>query len=122
MATEKKRDHPRHPISLDVLVDTEGSPLSALVTDISVNGLGVQSMKNIEPGSQASITAQIPDEVVIYGTLLWSRHTFVNGQDAYQMGFDVRAIRYKGILHDEVSDRDLAVDDILGKIGSPKAS
>ena len=122
MAAEKKRDHPRHPISLDVLVDTEGSPLSALVTDISVSGLGIQSLKNIQPGSQASITAQIPDEVVLYGTLLWSRHTLVSGLDAYEMGFDVHAIRYKGILHDEISDRDLAVEDILDKIGSQKAS
>ena len=120
MDTEKEREHPRHTISLDVLVDTEGLPLSALVTDISVNGLGVQSLKNIQPGSQASITAQIPDEVVLYGTLLWSRHILANNLDAYQMGFDVHAIRYKGILHDEISERDLAIEAILAKIETPE--
>jgi len=116
MEADSQRLHVRYPVSFDVMVDAEGSPLSAHVTDISVNGLGVESLKNIPPGSQASITAQIPEDVVLYGTLLWSKHAVVNSLDTYQMGFDIHAIYYQGHVYDGEEEKDEAVEAILAKV------
>ncbi len=118
MDTEKDRVHKRYPISMDVMVDAEGTPLSAHVTDISVNGIGIQSLSNIAPGTQVSITAHVPEEVILYGTLMWSQHTLLNQLDTYNMGFDVHAIMFHSSLHDEIKDKEEALQEILNKIGS----
>ena len=122
MGTEKRRENPRYPVSFDALVDAEGFPLSAHVTDISANGLGAQSLKNIPPGTPVSIKAQIPDDVLFYGTLLWSQHAFVNNLDTYMMGFEIHAIHYKGKLHDETPAKDEAVGAIVEAIQSQPMS
>lgn len=52
MDAEKLRAHERHSVSIDVLVDAEGTPLSAHVTDMSSEGLGLNRSRifSQEPG------------------------------------------------------------------------
>lgn len=116
MDAEKLRAHERHSVSIDVLVDAEGTPLSAHVTDMSSEGLGAQSLKNLQPGTRVSISFKIPEDVVLFGVLMWSQHTLLNQLDAYNMGFDIPAIRHQGTLHDEPSENEDLMDDILARI------
>jgi len=120
MDAERSRKHTRYPVSIDVLVDAEGTPLTAHVTDISVTGLGMQSLKNIAPGTRANIAVQLPEDAVLYGTLIWSQHTLLNNLDAYNMGFEVDAIMYEGSLLGEIPEKDKAVQEILEKIEALK--
>ena len=119
MDAENNRKHKRYPISIDVMVDAEGTPLSAHVTDISVNGVGIQSLNNIAPGTQVSITAHVPEEVVLYGTLMWSQHTLLDQLDAYNMGFDVHAIMLHRSIHDDIQEKEEALQEILSRIATP---
>lgn len=47
---------------------------------------------------------------------MWSQHTLLNQLDAYNMGFDIPAIRHQGTLHDEPSENEDLMDDILARI------
>ncbi|MEE8398326.1 MAG: PilZ domain-containing protein [Desulfobacterales bacterium] len=122
MDVEKLRANERHAVSIDVLVDAEGTPLSARVTDMSSKGIGVQSLKNLQPGIHVSVAFQIPEEVVLFGVLMWSQHTTLNQLDAYNMGFDIHAIRHQGMLHDEPSENKALMQDILARIKEHQAS
>lgn len=79
-------------------------------------GFGAQSLKNLQPGTRVSISLKIPEDVVLFGVLMWSQHTLLNQLDAYNMGFDIPAIRHQGTLHDEPSENEDLMDDILARI------
>ncbi len=87
--------------------------MSATAINISTDGLGVQALKSIPPGTQATITMNVPEEAVLYGNLQWSRHTLIQNLDAYQMGFEVYAIIYQGRIFDDPEKRGDVIQEIL---------
>lgn len=117
-----RRRHARYTVHVDALMDAEGASLPILILDISLSGLGIQSLKNLQPDTQVSISLQIPDEVIFYGTLIWSQHQLINNLDAYKMGFEVYAIRYQSMIYDELSEDETILHEILAEIKQYKES
>lgn len=109
------REQKRHPISVDVTIDAADMTIHATATNISRQGIGIQALKNIPPGTQATITMDVPDETILYANLMWSRHILIQKLDAYQMGFEIYAMIYKGEIHDAPSMREQVIQAILSK-------
>ena len=119
MDENDRRRQERYPVAIDIdiTIQTPDITVSATATNISIDGLGVQALKNIPPGTQATININIPDEVVMYGNLQWSRHTLIQNLDAYQMGFDMYAIIYQGRIFDDPSKREEVIEEIIASQG-----
>jgi len=113
MDEESRRESERHAISMEVTIETPETTVSATATNISLHGIGIQSLKSIPPGTQATITMKVPEEVILYVKLLWSRHTLIQNLDAYQMGFEIYGLAHRGSIYDEPSKREEIIQAIL---------
>lgn len=115
MTSSNQRRADRHSVSVEVEIDVEGTTIQATATNISRQGIGIQALKSIPPGTQATIKVSLPEEIVLYANLMWSRHTLDRGLDAYQMGFEIYAMIYDGKIHDEPAMRDKVIQAIADK-------
>ncbi len=115
MNDNNHRKQQRHSISVDVMIKTVDITISATATNISRHGIGIQTLKSIPPGTQATITMNVPDEIILYTNLMWSQHTLIQNLDAYDMGFEIYAMVFKGSIHDEPSMREQVIQAILAK-------
>ncbi len=113
MAETKNRKQQRHPIKIDIKIETPGKSFSATATDISANGIGIQSSKIISPDTKVTIRLLIDKEVVMYSTLQWIKDTFADSIDSYQMGLRTDAIIFKDVMLGETSEKEAAVKEIL---------
>jgi hypothetical protein len=113
MEDERRRRQERHPISIDVKLDTPNISIQIVAVNISENGLGLQSLRNIQPSSRANISMTSPVEATFYGTLTWSQHTLIKNLDAYALGFETDAILYEGTVADTAQGKEQIVQKIL---------
>ena len=115
MNDSKSRNKIRYPVSIQAIIDAGGETISATTTNISQQGIGIEALKSIPPGTPATIALNMPESITIYGNVMWSRHTLVNNLDAYQMGIEVFAVLYEGRMVDDPVQQEEVVQAVLAK-------
>lgn len=109
MTNRDRRKQPRHKIWIDAKVITPDNSVSAVATNLSVDGLGILAPKPILPEVNVNISFHLQEEIVLCGTVLWTVDLPAGGGIIYQMG-----IRIDGIVSTDI-DKNVST----GLTGSP---
>ncbi|MFC1859004.1 PilZ domain-containing protein [Thermodesulfobacteriota bacterium] len=114
MTEENRRQAVRHNIKVDVAVVTrEAQSASAIATEISPDGIRIETAKVMQPGTQVAIFLQLQDEIQLRGTILWTVGYLEKGLTMYQIGIKTEAIVRPDVTAIEHTDKADLVQEIL---------
>ena len=114
MSEKDRRQDFRHEIKVDVAVVTrEAQSASAVATEISADGIRIETAKVMLPGTQVAIFLQLQDEIQLRGTILWTLGYLAKGLTMYQIGIKTTAIVRPDVTAIEHTDKADLVQEIL---------
>ena len=114
MTEENRRQEVRHKIKVNVAVVTsEAQSASAVATEISTDGMRIETAKVMLPGTQVAIFLQLQDEIQLRGTIMWTLGYLAKGLTMYQIGIKTEAIVRPDVASIEHTDKDDLVQDVL---------
>ena len=114
LALTDRRRQPRYRISASVKMGCRRGIIPATATNISNNGIEVQSAVDVRHDSQVHITIGIPDEVTLYGTAVWSLRLPNRDAESYRIGFAVYGVFNEGSVYSDLS----SIEGIVGRVVS----
>jgi hypothetical protein len=103
MANRDRRKQPRHKIWINAKVITPDNSISAIATNLSVDGLGVLAPNPILPEANVNISLHLQEEIVLSGTVLWTVDIYAGWGIIYQIG-----IRIDGIVRADI-DKNVSI-------------
>lgn len=116
MPFSDRRKQPRYNIWVNAEIFVSDNSLPGIATEISGDGVRIQSQKSILPGSTIRIELQLEEKAVIDGTVAWSLNTLVDTLNIYDMGVQSDIIYYEGIKVNKFKTRAETVKRILSRI------
>jgi len=124
MADDDRRREIRYPIHLDVTVVTQHAiSASAVATEISGDGIRINTAKAILPETQVVVFIPLTEEVKFRGKVLWILEKSERGLTVYQIGIQTDSIIVPDREAVDFSDRVELVQEILHRIqtSAPRA-
>lgn len=116
MKKQNLRRQPRHDIGVHAAVITPEATIPVYATDISVNGLCVESSESILPETLVAVSLAIGEETLLSGQILWTLARQRSGQIYYQMGIAIQAIILKDLEAIGFPRKATLVQEILSRI------
>jgi|GEM_PF-2301916 len=118
MKDKDRRNEIRHKIWAEAAVYTkEEFYASAVATEISAQGIRIETAKAILPETHVVILMHVfQEEIEIRGIVQWTLSQPRKGINIYQMGVKTNAIFFQDVKAMDASERSEVVHDILYKI------
>ncbi|MDD2389246.1 MAG: PilZ domain-containing protein [Desulfobacterales bacterium] len=111
-----QRKRPRYPVKIDGMVITPEASIPILATEISVDGIRIQSSKPISSGTNISISLQFEEEIWLYGTVIWALDSGSESQRIYQIGIETYAIGIPEIKAISFPEKAELFEEILSRL------
>ena len=98
------------------MVITPEASIPILATEISVDGIRIQSSKPISSGTNISISLQFEEEIWLYGTVIWALDSGSESQRIYQIGIETYAIGIPEIKAISFPEKAELFEEILSRL------
>ncbi len=112
----ERRKELRHNIWLDAIVHTPDSEIKAIATEISGDGLRIQSEKIILPDTKLILSLKLDDPNQFHGKVIWNMNMLVDTLNVYDMGINTDFIIFRDIKYVGFSEKYDVIQNILAKI------
>lgn len=96
MQNQDRRRRDRHKIGIHVTIITPTATIPVYATDISIDGLRVESSDPILPETVIAISLSLKEETLLTGNVLWSLEGERMGRRYYQIGIEIQGVILKG--------------------------
>jgi hypothetical protein len=116
MSDEERRKQPRNQIWIDATVQTPETSLSAIATEISGDGIRIQSQKIIPHDTEVQVALKRNVKIEFHGTVVWAVHTVAGTLNVYEIGIKNDLIVLENLKFNTPSARDQVVEEILSSI------
>ena len=116
MPHKERRKQKRNQIWIDAEVKTPQTSLSAIVTDISGDGIKIQSQKIIPHDTKVQITLKRNVKIEFHGTVVWALHTIVGTLNVYEIGIKNELIVLESLKFNTPASRAQVAEEILSRI------
>ena len=112
----ERRKELRHNIWLDATVYAPNTKIKAIATEISGDGLRIQSQKIIFPDTKIIVSLKLDDPNQFHGKVIWNMNMLVDTLSVYDMGIQTNFIKFRDIKYIGFSEKYDVVQNILAKI------
>ena len=116
MTVKERRKEPRYEIRINATIVTSEFSVSALASDISINGIGLICKKSIPPGTEVYVHLQLEKEFFLFGTVSWATESHDGDELACRLGVDIHAIIFPDIDAIEFQEKSKLFQEILSRI------
>ena len=116
MTDVERRKQERYAIWVDATVQTQGTSISAIATDISGDGIRIQSQKSLSPGTKIQINLKLKAKNEFLGTIAWALYAPYSTPNGYEMGVKNDLIVFENFMFNTYSGREKVVEEILAII------
>lgn len=96
MQNQDRRRKERLKIGIHATIITPTTTIPVYATDISVDGLRVESSDPILPETVIAISLSLKEETLLTGNVLWSLEGERMGHRYYQIGIQIQGVILKG--------------------------
>ena len=121
MTVTEQRKEPRYKIQINAIIITSEISISALASDISINGIGLICKKSIRPGTEVYVHLQLEEENFIFGTVIWTTESHDGDELACHIGVDIHAIIFPDIEAIEFQEKSKLFQEILSLIKNKRS-
>lgn len=112
---EDRRRQRRYKIGLHGNIVSSTATIPVFATDISVNGLRVESTDLVIPETVVVVSLFLKEETLLTGQVLWSLESERMGQRFYQIGIEVHAIILREMEAIGFLQKEALVQEILSR-------
>jgi hypothetical protein len=95
MQNQDRRRRCRRKIGIHATIITPSVTIPVYVTDISIDGLRVESSEPILPETLIAVSLSLKEETLLTGQALWSLEGERMGHRYYQVGIEIQGIILK---------------------------
>ncbi len=108
-------------ICIDAQVITSNDSFTALVSNISGNGLEIQAPLNIAPKTAVLISIMLAESFVFRGVVVWTLCDFINKQWVYRIGVQTDSISFRDMVVTKLTEKNDLVQRISPQIEAKSA-
>lgn len=116
MGNPDRRRRQRHKIGIHAIIITPSASIPVYATDISVDGIRVESSDPILPETVIAISLALNEETLLTGQVLWSLEGKRLGHRYYQIGIEIESVITKDHVTMGFPPKDALVREILSRI------
>lgn len=116
MENQDRRRRRRHKIGIHASIITPTATIPVYATDISIDGLRVESSDPILPETIIAISLSLNEETLLTGQVLWSLEGRRMGHRYYQIGIEIHGVIIKD--HESIGfpPKEALVREILSRM------
>ncbi|MFH0729887.1 MAG: PilZ domain-containing protein [Pseudomonadota bacterium] len=116
MQNQERRRRRRHKVSLHASIITPSVTVPVYVTDISIDGLRVESSDPILPETVIAVSLSLKEETLLTGQVLWSLEGQRMGHRYYQIGIEIQGVILKDSQAIGFPPRETLVQEIISRV------
>jgi hypothetical protein len=116
MQNQDRRRQRRHKIGIHATIITPTVTIPVYVTDISIDGLRVESSDPILPETVIAVSLSLKEETLLTGHVLWSLEGERMGHRYFQIGIEIQGIILKSREAIGFPPKEALVQEILSRV------
>lgn len=116
MQKEDRRRGRRHKIGINATIITPTATIPVYATDISFEGLRVESSDPILPETIVAISLSLKEETLLAGNVLWSLEGKRLGNRYYQIGIEIQGVILKDREAIGFPPKEALIQEILSRV------
>lgn len=116
MKSQERRRRHRHKVSLHATIITPTVTVPVYVTDISIDGLRVESLDPILPETVIAVSLSLKEETLLTGQVLWALEGERMGNRYYQIGIEIQGVILKDREAIGFPPKETLVQEILSRV------
>jgi hypothetical protein len=116
MSNQDRRRRRRYKVGIHATIITPTATIPVYVTDISIDGLRVESSDPILPETTIAVSLSLKEETLLTGHVLWSLEGERMGHRYYQIGIELQGVILKDQEAIGFPPKEALVQEILSRV------